>query len=201
MFVKFSQPHTSHMEVCSDVTRKTGERGRALWPRRGPDQLECEGSRARGPALRESPSPRLWKKLWHRGGWAASATQAACAQTLCITRWEPGRPGRGRRLRGEQRGGRGRAPGGGASLPTPRRLEDGAPGRAGSLERQSKVPRASGPTRPADASPRQLLWENILPQPRPPATSRLEGLWARGSPDRRCLEERRREERKERRSL
>lgn len=91
---------------------RQGERGRALWPRRGPDQLECEGSRARGPALRESPSPRLWKKLWHRGGWAASATQAACAQTLCITRWEPGRPGRGRRLRGEQRGGRGGAPGG-----------------------------------------------------------------------------------------
>lgn len=90
---------------------RQGERGRALWPRRGPDQLECEGSRARGPALRESPSPRLWKKLWHRGGWAASATQAACAQTLCITRWEPGRPGRGRRLRGERRGSwRGRLP-------------------------------------------------------------------------------------------
>lgn len=97
---------------------RQGEGGRALWPRRGPDQLECEGNRARGPALRESPSPRLWKNLWHRGGWAASVKQAACAQTLCITHWEPGWPGRRRRLREEQQGPRGRVSGGGSSLPT-----------------------------------------------------------------------------------
>lgn len=136
MFVKFSQPHAGHMEVCSNVTQRAGDRGRALCHRGIRASWNVKETELGTPALSQSPAPRLWKNFWHLGG------RAVCAQTLCITHWKPGRPGRKKAAVGStarQRGGKVSREG----PPSQRELclEGGALQRAASLERQLKVPR------------------------------------------------------------
>lgn len=137
-------------------------RGRLLWSH-PEDRVMGAGPSGRGgiraswnvketepgaPSPRSKPLSKAVEKLlaWWREG-SVRQKQAACAPTLCITHWRPGRPGRGGQLWEEQQDCRGA--GSPESVPPSHRwlrLDGGTRRRAGSLGRQSLVPGSGGPT-------------------------------------------------------
>lgn len=63
MSVKFSQPHAGHMEVCSDVTQRAGDRGRALCHRGIRASWNVKETELGGPSPQSKPRSKAVEKL------------------------------------------------------------------------------------------------------------------------------------------